>query len=101
MREAPPRGRLGRVLRILLGVTLIPLGIVGLFLPVLQGVLFLVLGLALLADEVPFLARLRDRLRSRYPRPWAEADRLSLRMKAWARQTLRRNDGSGDEERGR
>lgn len=56
-----------RTVRIVLGLVLIPLGIVGLFIPVLQGVLLLVLAFALLASEIPIVGKWRDKLRERYP----------------------------------
>ncbi|HVF90731.1 MAG TPA: PGPGW domain-containing protein [Blastocatellia bacterium] len=43
------------------------LGIAGLFLPILQGILFLLIGLALLSNTSPWAARLLLRLRTRFP----------------------------------
>ncbi|MEE9169260.1 MAG: hypothetical protein V3U73_05805 [bacterium] len=40
-----------RLLRISAGVLLLILGVIGLFLPILQGILFLVLGAALLGKD--------------------------------------------------
>jgi len=71
-----------RGIKITLGALLVPLGIVGLFLPFLQGVLFLLVGVALLSSEIPFVARLRDRVRKRYPGPWEKAEELGERLKA-------------------
>ncbi len=81
-----------RVVKIVIGILLIPLGIVGLFVPVLQGILFLVLAFVLLASELPFVARLRDRLRERYPEPFDRADRLGERLTCWFRDRF----GNGD-----
>ena len=50
-----------------LGWTFIVLGILGLFLPILQGILFLLIGLSLLSQSSPWAARLLDRLRERFP----------------------------------
>ena len=50
-----------------LGWTFIVLGIVGLFLPILQGVLFLLIGLGLLSNSSSWAARLLHRLRERFP----------------------------------
>jgi hypothetical protein len=72
-----------RGIKIAIGSILIPLGIVGLFLPFLQGVLFLLVGFALLASEIPLVARFRDRIRSRYPGPWDKAEELGERIKGW------------------
>jgi hypothetical protein len=41
--------------------------VVGLFLPFLQGVLFLLVAVALLSSEVPLVARLRDRVAPALP----------------------------------
>ncbi|MCD6288384.1 MAG: hypothetical protein J7M12_04640 [Candidatus Hydrogenedentes bacterium] len=45
------------VARLVVGVLLVLLGIIGLFLPVLQGVLFICMGLALLGVDKKKLAR--------------------------------------------
>lgn len=65
--EKKPRHPVWRMVRIVVGIALIPIGIVGLFIPVLQGVLLLVLAFALLSSEIPLLAKWRDQLRQRYP----------------------------------
>lgn len=66
--EGERRHPLWRTVRIVVGVTLIPLGIAGLFVPVLQGVLLLLVAFALLASEIPLVRQWRDKLRHRYPR---------------------------------
>jgi len=43
------------------------LGIVGLFLPVLQGILFIMIGLAFLSSRSATIKRLHNRLEKRYP----------------------------------
>ncbi len=45
--------RLWRLGKITLGVLLLVLGVIGLFLPFLQGMLFLIMGLTLLSTESP------------------------------------------------
>jgi uncharacterized membrane protein YbaN (DUF454 family) len=44
------------------------LGILGLFLPILQGALFLLIALVLLAKANPRFRLLKQRIRRRYPR---------------------------------
>ena len=56
-----------RLLRISLGCLLVLLGVIGLFVPVLQGFLFLGIGGLLLCRDVPFLQQLIRRLKIRYP----------------------------------
>jgi uncharacterized membrane protein YbaN (DUF454 family) len=66
--ETKPRHPLWRTVRIAVGIALVPIGVIGLFVPVLQGVLLLLLAFALLASEIPIVAKWRDRLRQRFPR---------------------------------
>ena len=67
-----------RVARIALGVALLIAGLVGLVLPVLQGVLLIVAALAILRKDIPFAAKIWERvvvpLQDRYRR-WREARR--------------------------
>jgi len=56
------------LLRMTFGVLFLVLGVIGLFLPVLQGILFLVVGVALLADHIPVFARIRNAIYRRLPR---------------------------------
>jgi uncharacterized membrane protein YbaN (DUF454 family) len=50
-----------------LGWGFVVLGILGLVLPVLQGILFLLIGLSLLSQQSPWAARILHRLRERFP----------------------------------
>ena len=43
------------------------LGIVGLFLPILQGILFILIGLGILSSRSPTIQRLLKHLERRYP----------------------------------
>ena len=60
--------RLARWARIIGGFGLIALGIVGLFLPVLQGIALIVAGLFLLAREYHWARRLLDWVRRKRER---------------------------------
>jgi uncharacterized membrane protein YbaN (DUF454 family) len=57
--------RFWRLTKIVAGVALLVLGVIGLFLPFLQGILFLIMGLSLLSTESPraraWLRYLRER----------------------------------------
>ncbi len=57
-----------RVMRQVLGWTFIGLGILGLFLPILQGVLFLCIGVLLLAEDLPIFQRFVHKVESKWPR---------------------------------
>jgi len=61
------RRRTRRALRIAVGVALLVLGLAGLVLPVLQGLLFLFLGVVLLAPDVAAFRYLLRRLEARFP----------------------------------
>lgn len=52
---------------IAVGWALLPLGVLGLFLPILPGVLFLILGLSILSVEYEWARRWMNALRSRFP----------------------------------
>ncbi len=60
------RRRIVRMVRLIGGWTLIGLGILGLFLPFLQGILMIAAGVALLYKESPFVARQVDRIKPHY-----------------------------------
>ena len=51
-----------RIVRVAAGLLLVVVGIAGLFLPVLQGILLIVLGLGLLSVDIPAVRRWRERL---------------------------------------
>ena len=53
---------------LILGWFFIGLGILGLFLPILQGVLFILIGLAILSSRSELIKRFLKRLEERYPR---------------------------------
>ena len=78
--------RLKRYAVLTLGWFFIFLGILGLFLPILQGILFLTIGLILLSRESEWAAGKLDWLKTRYPRfgkTYDEADRRAMRL--WER----------------
>ena len=67
----------------LAGYSFLALGVVGLVLPVLQGFLFLAIGLVILAKTAPWAERLLQRLRERYPRAGQFIDQAESRTDAW------------------
>lgn len=60
--------KLKRLLKLTAGWVFILLGILGLFLPFLQGILFLLIGLFILAQELPWAARLLEKLKRKFPK---------------------------------
>lgn len=74
-----------RIATLVLGWALVALGVVGLFVPILQGVLFLFIGLLILSKESETAHRLAMKLRQRYPRVDEKLQRLRERF-SFARQ---------------
>jgi len=57
-----------RIVILIVGWTFILLGIVGLFLPILQGVLFILVGLIILSSEYLWAHHLLARVKERFPK---------------------------------
>lgn len=75
--------RLKRYAVLAFGWAFIFLGILGLFLPILQGILFLTIGLILLSKESEWAAGKLEWLKTRYPRfgkTYDEADRRAKHL---------------------
>ncbi len=81
---------LKRKLYLVAGTFFVFLGVIGLFLPILQGVLFLFVGLVLLSKGSSRVRALKQKFKRRYPK-WgvkieqaeAWAKEMPARMKAW------------------
>lgn len=69
------------LVRQIAGWAFIVLGILGLFLPLLQGILFLALGIYLLSPHIPLFHRIQQRLYARHPRLKKHVRRMRARMK--------------------
>lgn len=81
--------RLKRVLLLIVGWGFILLGIAGLFLPILQGILFLLIGLVILSSEYVWAHHLLRKLRERFPKISRTADEAHHRAAAWLRRLSR------------
>lgn len=66
------------MVRIVLGCLLLLLGLAGLVLPVLQGWLFIAMGVIVLSKDVALFARMENRITDRYPK----AGRFVSRVRA-------------------
>ena len=78
---------------LILGWCFILLGIVGLFLPILQGVLFLLIGLIILSSEYVWAHDLLARLRHRFPKISGTAEEATKRATGWLRHLSRQREG--------
>jgi uncharacterized membrane protein YbaN (DUF454 family) len=67
--------------RHIVGWPLLILGIVGLALPFLQGILFIVVALTLLAPEVPLFRRAIEALKKRFPAVFEKAAEMKASLK--------------------
>lgn len=72
-----------RVFRYIFGIFFILLGIIGLFLPILQGILFIIIGLLILAPESARIRRLIAKLKDRYPHIFEQSHRITTKLKFW------------------
>ncbi|RJR52431.1 MAG: DUF2892 domain-containing protein [Desulfobacteraceae bacterium] len=79
-RRATRVKNLSRNLRIALGILSLVVGIAGLILPILQGWLFLGIGLVLLSRDVPFIKRASDKLEQRFPQLARARKRIKKRF---------------------
>ncbi|MGI9499950.1 MAG: PGPGW domain-containing protein [Geminicoccaceae bacterium] len=69
-----------------LGYLFLVLGVLGMVLPILQGFLFLAIGLIILAKTAPWAERLLDRFRVRYPQAGALVDKAETKVEEWGRK---------------
>jgi len=93
-----------RVTKVIIGASLLVLGVIGLFLPILQGVLFLLLGLAVLATENRHAREIVETLKRHHPAPWKQAERWKARLSRLVhrrtKDELEDEGASGDEGSG-
>lgn len=82
--------RIKRVLVLVLGWTFILVGIAGLFLPVIQGIVCLVIGLMILSSEYVWAHHLLQGLKSKYPKIAAASQRAAEKAEAWLTRLTRR-----------
>ena len=75
-----------RMVVLALGWMFILLGVAGLFLPILQGILFLLIGLIILSTEYVWAHHLLHRLRERFPGVTQYAERAQERAHLWLRR---------------
>jgi len=80
-----------RVLILIVGWSFILLGVAGLFLPFLQGFLFLLIGLIILSSEYVWAHHLLNKLRQRFPKLGRTADHAAEKASSWMRRLFRQD----------
>ncbi|MCR6629112.1 MAG: PGPGW domain-containing protein [Magnetospirillum sp.] len=79
-----------RITKIIVGWSFLVLGVLGLFLPILQGVLFLAIGLSILATEQEWAERLLAWARRRFPHAARVFDQARHRAERWVHRIVHR-----------
>jgi len=72
-----------RIGLLIIGWLLVVLGIIGLFLPILQGILFILIGLAILSSRSETIKRLLKHLEERYPQHHEKIEVWKERLRKW------------------
>jgi len=80
------QARTKRIVVYVVGWSFILLGIVGLVLPFLQGVLFILIGLIILATEYAWAGHLLQKLRERFPKIGRLADQAADKASSWIKR---------------
>ena len=79
-------GKLSRIKWLIIGTAFVLLGIVGLFLPILQGILFIVIGVLCLAKGSAAVRSQKMGFKKRFPRIGAKLTYLEQKARAWGKK---------------
>ncbi len=71
---------------LILGWIFVGLGILGLFLPILQGVLFIMIGLAILSSRSKLVKRFLKHIEERYPHHHERMEHWKKKIRSWFKQ---------------
>ncbi len=88
------RTRLKRILILIVGWIFILVGIAGLFLPVLQGILFIVIGLIILSTEYVWAHKLLQKLKNRFPKIAHVSEEAAQKAEKWFHRMFKRGTGA-------
>jgi len=78
-----PLDTVKRIGLVVVGWLFIFLGILGLFLPILQGVLFILIGLAILSSRSEIIRRFLKHLEDRYPHHHERVEKWKAKIRSW------------------
>ena len=79
-------GKLSRIKWLVIGTAFVLLGIVGLFLPILQGILFIVIGVLCLAKGSAAVRSQKMVFKKRFPRIGEKMTYLEQKARAWGKK---------------
>jgi uncharacterized membrane protein YbaN (DUF454 family) len=69
-----------RMIYLAVGAVFLVLGILGFFLPILQGILFTIVGLYFLSKGSKRVAKIFEKLKQRFPEQFASAEKFKDRI---------------------
>jgi uncharacterized membrane protein YbaN (DUF454 family) len=72
---------------LIIGWLFVVLGIIGLFLPILQGILFILIGLAILSTRSEIIKRFLKNLEERYPHYHKQVEIWREKIGSWFKKT--------------
>ncbi len=86
-REESVVGAIKKVGLLIVGWLFLILGILGLFLPILQGILFILIGLAILSSRSEAIRRFLTFLEERYPQHHERVEIWKEKMRKWFKKS--------------
>ena len=89
--------RFKRLLGLAAGWSFVALGVLGIILPILPGLPFLVIGITVLSAEYVWARKLLQKLRDRFPSLISRSDAAKARAGEWVRRIV--PTGSDDSRR--
>ncbi len=75
-----------KALWLVIGWAFMVLGVIGLVVPFMQGILFLMIGLTILSSEYVWAHHLLTKVRARFPRIAIFSDRAQKKATGWMRR---------------
>ena len=79
-------GTIKRIGLLIIGWFFIGLGVIGLFRPFLQGVLFILIGLAILSSRSEVIKRFLKHLEERYPHLHERVEKWKAKIRGWLKK---------------
>ena len=94
------RTKLKRILVLIVGWIFILVGIAGLFLPVIQGILCIVIGLIILSTEYVWAHKLLQKLKNKFPKIAHASEEAAEKAEKWFRRVFHRGTAANNNDEG-